>query len=58
MAGIVFHYEVAAVEVLKSTAVEEMKAGDWDLTLFTCTYGGKSRCALRCRLIDSVPVQG
>ena len=56
--GNVFHYEVAAVEVLKSTAVEEMKAGDWDLTLFTCTYGGKSRCALRCRLIDSVPAQG
>ena len=55
--GNVFHYEVAGVEVLKGTAVEEMQAGDWDLTLFTCTYGGKSRCALRCRLIDSVPAQ-
>ncbi|MDO5324396.1 MAG: sortase [Clostridia bacterium] len=55
--GNVFHYEVAAVEILKSTAVEEMQAGDWDLTLFTCTYGGKSRCALRCRLIDSVPAK-
>ncbi len=55
--GNVFHYEVAGVEVLKGTAVEEMQAGDWDLTLFTCTYGGKSRCALRCHLIDSVPAQ-
>lgn len=55
--GNVFHYEVAAVEILKGSAVEEMQAGEWDLTLFTCTYGGKSRCTLRCRLMDSVPAQ-
>lgn len=43
-----FSYEVAEVEVLEKTQVEEMITGDWDLTLFTCTYGGQSREALRC----------
>ena len=42
------YYEVAGVEVLKGTAVEEMQAGDWELTLFTCTIGGKARVTVRC----------
>ena len=29
--------------------VEKMTSGDWDLTLFTCTYGGKSRVTVRCQ---------
>lgn len=41
-------YDVAEVEVLAPTAVEEMKSSDWDLTLFTCTYGGRTRLAIRC----------
>ena len=44
----VFHYAVVEVEVLKPTAIEEMKAGEWDLTLFTCTLGGASRITVRC----------
>ncbi len=28
--------------------VEEMENGDWDLTLFTCAWGGRSRVAVRC----------
>lgn len=47
----VFCYEVADVEEMDGTAVEEMEAGEWDLTLFTCTLGGKSRLAVRCRLV-------
>lgn len=43
-----FHYEVAELETLQSTAIEQMKSGDWDLTLFTCTWGGKSRVTVRC----------
>ena len=43
-----FFYQVAELEVLDGTAVEEMTAGDWQLTLFTCTYGGQSRVAVRC----------
>lgn len=41
-------YTVAEVLTLKPTAVEEMTAGEYALTLFTCTYGGKSRIAVRC----------
>lgn len=46
--GNVFRYTVAAVEVLGKTALEEMAAGDWALTLFTCTYGGQTRLTVRC----------
>lgn len=56
--GEIFSYVVCGHETLKPTDVELMLEGTSDLTLFTCTYGGKSRCALRCRLIDSVPAQG
>lgn len=44
-------YEVVELEELGGTAVEEMEAGDWDLTLFTCTYGGRSRVTVRCKMI-------
>lgn len=43
-----FRYAVAQVETLAKTAVEEMAAGDWDLTLFTCTLGGQTRVTVRC----------
>lgn len=43
-----FDYTVAVMEILEGTAVEEMEAGSWDLTLFTCTYGGQTRLTLRC----------
>lgn len=43
-----FDYFVAALETLEPKDVEEMKAGDWDLTLFTCTPGGQYRVTVRC----------
>lgn len=43
-----FNYEVADIEILAPTAVEDMENGDWDLTLFTCTVGGQSRVTVRC----------
>lgn len=48
MDGNVFRYEVAGIEILMPYDVEEMTGGDWDLTLFTCTIGGKSRVTVRC----------
>ena len=48
MDGIVTMYEVVAQDILDPHAVEEMTAGDFDLTLFTCTYGGKSRVTVYC----------
>ncbi len=47
-----FSYTVSEIEQLPSTALEEMKSGDWDLTLFTCTVGGKARVTARCTLND------
>lgn len=44
-----FRYQVETAEVLKPTAVEEMTGGDWDMTLFTCTFDSRSRFALRCK---------
>ena len=43
-----FSYHVAKTAILSGTSVEEMMNGDWDLTLFTCTSGGKARFTLRC----------
>ncbi len=48
MDGVTSRYLVAAQEVLEPTAIEEMTAGDYGLTLFTCTYGGASRVTVRC----------
>lgn len=48
MEGNVFRYRAQALEKLSSTSVNEMKSDDWDMTLFTCTFDGQSRVALRC----------
>lgn len=48
MDGNVFSYTVAQVEILAPTAIDEMTGGDWPLTLFTCTLGGRSRVTVRC----------
>lgn len=47
-AGNRFSYTVSEVEELPGSAVEEMKEGDWDLTLFTCTLARISRITVRC----------
>ena len=46
--GNVTHYAVAEIQVLGPGQVEDMTSGDYPLTLFTCTYGGKSRITVRC----------
>lgn len=46
--GNLFRYAVTDIEELPGTAVEKMQAGTWDLTLFTCTYGGRNRVTVRC----------
>lgn len=48
MDGNVTDYAVVARDILEPTAVAEMTAGDFDLTLFTCTYGGQSRVTVYC----------
>lgn len=45
--GIVYKYNCKAIETLSPKSVEEMTTGDWDMTLFTCTYNGANRVAYR-----------
>lgn len=51
--GVQTVYETTVVDVLEPTAVEEMASGNYGLTLFTCTYGGKSRVTVRCEEIKN-----
>ncbi len=46
-------FTVIAAETVSGTDVQGMISGggDWDLTLFTCTYGGQNRIAIRCKEI-------
>ena len=40
-------FQMVERETLGPTDVEGMEAGDWDLTLFTCTVGGQTRVTIR-----------
>ena len=46
--GNIFSYVVCQTDLLGKYDVEEMDAGEWDLTLFTCTMDGKMRVTVRC----------
>ena len=48
MDGLTWSYEVADLETLTPNMLEEMNHSGYDLTFFTCTYGGKARLTLRC----------
>ena len=48
MDGLTWTYEVADLETLGPDMVEEMNDSGFDLTFFTCTYGGQARLTLRC----------
>ncbi len=48
--GNVWEYTVTTTEILGGYDVEGMEEGDWDLTLFTCTYGGQDRVTVRCTM--------
>ncbi|MCR4595100.1 MAG: sortase [Clostridiales bacterium] len=47
-------YRIDSSALIGAYDIEEMKNDDgWDLTLFTCTYGGRQRVTLRCSLIPA-----
>lgn len=52
MEGKITVYKVVATDVVAPTAVEEVTAGDFHLTLFTCTYGGTSRVTVYCDQVE------
>lgn len=53
MDGEVWQYRVAEVEDLQSNEGSRMCEGVYPLTLFTCTYAGRSRLAVRCDWVDA-----
>lgn len=53
MDGNVWHYGVAAMDILPAEAVEEMTAGEYDLTLFTCAPNRTQRITVRCNKADT-----
>lgn len=44
------HYRVTAIEKLQSDIA--MQPGTWDMTLFTCAFGGEEKYVVRC-VLDS-----
>ena len=45
------HYIVDKIERLSPTELDKLTAGDYDLTLFTCTPTGLARTTVRCNKI-------
>lgn len=52
MDGYVTQYSVSKIETLPPTAVESVLHSDYDLILYTCTYGGRSRIAAFCNRVE------
>ena len=46
--GTTRHYEVYEVTQLDPYDIDKMTDSGYDLTLFTCTYGGQARVTVRC----------
>ena len=52
--GNVFDFSVTELELLWPEQTEEMLSGEWDLTLLTCTLGGRQRVTVRCDRIEDM----
>lgn len=53
MQGTVYNYSVGDLETLPATATKEMITSSWELSLYTCTYGGGGRVTVRCERTDN-----
>lgn len=51
LAGNVYKYELKNIESLLPTDVKKMQEGDWDLTIFTCSYDNQKRLTYRFELV-------
>lgn len=45
-------YRVAASEVVQPTEVDKVKKSGYALTMFTCTYGGRTRVVVYCDAVE------
>ena len=55
MNGDEFRYRVRTVSELSPSSVSEMTESAYDLTLFTCTIGGRMRVTVRCEQVEYIP---
>lgn len=47
-------YEVREIYTVAATDIEGMVNSGYDLSLFTCNYGGKARVTVRCSRVEAV----
>lgn len=50
-----YQYEITSIEILQPTQLNvllDKDDGDWDLSLFTCSIGGRTRHVIRCSRIE------
>ena len=47
-------YEVREIYTIAATDIEGMVDSGYDLSLFTCNYGGKARVTVRCDRVEAV----
>ncbi len=47
--GRVYDFFVDHIEIIDGNQPDEMLAGDWDLSMFTCTFDGTERVTIRCK---------
>ena len=52
MSNQTFFYEVQEISILDPDKPQDLYAGNWDLTLFTCTRNGTARSAVKCRKLQ------
>jgi len=48
-----YFYQVVNIEVVQPSSTYTVMHSGYDLTLFTCTYGGQARVVLRCMSLAS-----
>lgn len=51
MDGNLFFLQVVKQEVIQAKDKDRLYRGEWDLSLFTCTIGGRERVVIRCKMI-------
>lgn len=52
--GIVYEYSVQLVEKIPPTSVNEVQNSEWDMILYTCTYGGNARLMVGCQRTNTI----
>lgn len=50
--GTSHYYEVQEMTTVQPTQVKNVVASDYELTLFTCNYGGSTRLIVRCAKVE------